>query len=118
MARQESYNQREERLVILRILVSHLTMMSGKENLYPSADLKEALAKAIVSTFCCLGIPAEGNITSYAHYYNRKTSNGFIDTRLKTLREPEIKKRICSPRPPKSKETPQKNLMKLNVCIR
>lgn len=108
MGRQEAYIQREERLVIVRILVSHLTMVTGKENFYPSSDMKEALAKAIVTTFSCLGIPSTDGTTSYAHYYNRKTTNGFIDTRLKTLREPEKNKRNCSPRPRKSTETPTK----------
>ncbi len=87
MDRNESYLDVEERRLLLRICVSHMCMMSGKEDLYPTASMKQELAKAIVAAFPCLSIPVnDSNLTNYTHFYNSKLTNGFIDTRLKSMR--------------------------------
>ncbi|KAK4007154.1 hypothetical protein OUZ56_012316 [Daphnia magna] len=98
MDRNEAYLEIEERKTLVRILVSHMCMLSGKEDFYPPSSLKEELAKAIVTAFPCLAVPChEGSsLTNYTHYYNPKLTNGFIDTRLKTMRtksEPKSNRR-------------------------
>ncbi|KZR98259.1 Uncharacterized protein APZ42_006404 [Daphnia magna] len=88
MDRNEAYLEKEERKTLVRILVSHMCMLSGKEDFYPQSSLKEELAKAIVTGFPCLAVPCHdgSSLTNYTHYYNPKLTNGFIDTRLKTMR--------------------------------
>ncbi|XP_057380631.1 uncharacterized protein LOC130703022 isoform X2 [Daphnia carinata] len=88
MDRNEAYLEVDERKTLLRILVSHMCMLSGKEDLYPPSSLKEELAKAIVKAFPCLAVPCSdgSSLTNYTHYFNPKLTNGFIDTRLKTMR--------------------------------
>ena len=94
MDRNESFLDFEERKLLLRICVSHMCMMTGKEDLYPTASKKQELAKAIVAAFPCLSIPVNyPNLTNYTHFYNSKLTNGFIDTRLKTMRTAKSSKR-------------------------
>ncbi|KZS02032.1 Uncharacterized protein APZ42_001086 [Daphnia magna] len=70
MDRNEAYLEIEERKTLVRILVSHMCMLSGKEDFYPPSSLKEKLAKAIVTAFPCLAVPChEGSsFTNYTHY--------------------------------------------------
>jgi len=88
MDRNEAYLEVEERMLLVRILVSHMCMLSGEENLNPSKNLKEQLAQAIVQMFPCLAVsvPEGSQLTNHTHFYNSKLTNGFIDTRLKTMR--------------------------------
>jgi hypothetical protein len=83
----ESFLDLEKRKLLLRIFVSHMCMMSGKEDLYPTASMKQELAKAIVAAFQCPSIPVnDPNKKNYTHFYNSKITNGFIDTRLKSMK--------------------------------
>lgn len=87
LERNEASLDLDDRRLLVRICVSHMVMLSGKEDLYPSAALKEELAKSIVEAFPCLAIPVDSyNLKNYTHLYNPKLTNGFIDTRLKTMR--------------------------------
>ncbi len=87
LERNEVFLELDERRLLVRICVSHMCMLTGKEDLYPSAALKEELAKAIVEAFPCLAIPVDSfNLKNYTHLCNPKLTNGFIDTRLKSMR--------------------------------
>ncbi|EFX81124.1 hypothetical protein DAPPUDRAFT_224340 [Daphnia pulex] len=59
LERNEAILELDERRLLVRICVSHMFMLTGKEDLYPSAALKEELAKAIVEAFPCLAIPVD-----------------------------------------------------------
>jgi hypothetical protein len=94
LERNEAFLDLDERRLLIRICVSHMCMMTGTENLYPTAATKEELAKAIVEAFPCLAIPVDAfNLKAYTHLYNPKITDGFIDTRLKSMRSAKSSKR-------------------------
>lgn len=72
-----------DRQEIVRILMADLTKKCG--NMYPSSDIKDATAKALVEFFPCLALIRPG-VSSHCHFYNNKTG-GFFDNRLKTMRK-------------------------------
>ncbi|KAK4006713.1 hypothetical protein OUZ56_011871 [Daphnia magna] len=54
--------------------------------LFPPTEKRKNLGEAIVAAFPCLGINVDGKVFS-CHFYNQTTGSGFIETRLKRLRE-------------------------------
>lgn len=72
-----------DRQEIIRILMADMTKKS--RNMYPSSDIKNATAKALVEFFPCLALIRPG-VSSHCHFYNTKTQ-GFFDNRLKTMRK-------------------------------
>ncbi|XP_045035739.1 uncharacterized protein LOC116931782 isoform X2 [Daphnia magna] len=77
--------------------MADLTKKCG--NMYPSSDIKDATAKALVEFFPCLALIRPG-VSSHCHFYNNKTG-GFFDNRLKTMRK--------SMSPSKRKRKPSKS---------
>lgn len=110
MDRQEAFVTEDERRKIVKILVGHLVSEgSGSLNLYPPCEKRAKLAEAIVKAFPCLGVVVNGKM-SCDHYYNRKLGSGFIEARLKRMREAlnaSKRPRTKSPAPDKrSKKKP------------
>jgi hypothetical protein len=66
--------------------VNRLVTISGNLDLFPPAEKRKKLGEAIVAAFPCLGIQVDGKIFS-SHFYDQATGSGFIETRLKRLRE-------------------------------
>lgn len=85
--RQASLITDEERNSLVRICTDSLTEQIG--NNYPSTDQKRQLAIALCECFPGLKVDVP-NCSYYCHLHNA-TSSGFIDTRLKTLRKPDLK---------------------------
>lgn len=88
--RNEAYITDEERRIIVNIMVSHLIEGSGSpgtKNFYPTTEQKDKAAEAIIVAFPCLAIPGRDGLPSHAHFFSRKTSNGYIDQKLKAERE-------------------------------
>lgn len=65
--------------VKIRICVSHMCMITGKEDLHLTAALKEEFVKAIVLGFPCLAIPVDSfNFKSYTNLHDSKLTNEFV----------------------------------------
>jgi len=92
----------EDRQVIIRLTVQYMTKLIG--HLYPSSEIKEKLAMKIVEAFPSLALNRPG-LNPYSYLYNKGTTSGFIDTRLKTMRKSlplnERKRRSCDNPQPK-----------------
>ncbi|GAB0096060.1 hypothetical protein DMENIID0001_115120 [Sergentomyia squamirostris] len=80
----EKLDQDETKMAV-RIAMDHLKA----HNKNPSTDEKIAYAKALIEIFPCLRGPTE---QGYEHLFNPKTRTGYIFSRLKHLRQCEIKK--------------------------
>ena len=106
----ERYNETQnisdmDRQEIVRIIMADLTNKTG--NLYPSSEMKERTAKALVEFFPCLAIHRPG-VTPHCHFFNCRTG-GFFDNRLRTMRKtlsPSNRKRKT---PKKSAQSSKKN---------
>ena len=84
----ERYNETQnisdmDRQEIVRIIMADLT--NKTENLYPSSEMNERTAKALVEFFPCLAIHRPG-VTPHCHFFNCRTG-GFFDNRLRTMRK-------------------------------
>jgi len=92
----------EDRQIIIRLTVQYMTKVIG--HLYPSSEIKEKLAMKIVEAFPSLALNRPG-LNPYSYLYNKGTTSGFIDTRLKTMRKSlplnERKRRSCDNPQPK-----------------
>jgi len=77
----------EERSTIVRVAVGFMVEALGG-NHYPVKETKMRLAEAIVSAFPQLGLNGweQLGLTRYSSFYDPKTGNASIDTRLKTMR--------------------------------
>ncbi|XP_032789783.2 uncharacterized protein LOC116926976 isoform X1 [Daphnia magna] len=86
LERLEAFITEKERITIVQILVNRLVTLTGKLDLFPPTEKRKNLGEAIVAAFPCLGINVDGKVFS-CHFYNQTTGSGFIETRLKRLRE-------------------------------
>lgn len=75
-----------DRQEVVRICVQHLVSLPS--GYYPSAEIKEKMAKAITVAFPPLAYKedVEEGVSEYCHFYH-PTTPGFLDQRLKTVRK-------------------------------
>ena len=93
----------------MRVVVAIVGLLG---HLYPSTETKELMGASITDAFSCLKITRPG-VSNYCHFYNNKKTDGFIDTRLKTLRKsqsPSKRKRCTQKKPWKCDDSGSKRM--------
>lgn len=96
------------RRLIVKVLVIYLTNRIG--HLYPSSEMKEELASKIVKTFPVMVLKREG-VSAHSYLFDKKSSNGYIDVRLKSMRTAAgVRKREASSKSTKKPEKKSRNV--------
>jgi hypothetical protein len=92
-----------DRRVVVRLAGSALVNAHG---LWPSSELKEAMADAIVEAFPSTAV-TDADCRPSCNFYSRKHGNGFLDMRIKDIRK--SRKELKNPKQSeKPKERPSK----------